>query len=500
MESVIINVSIHLRRISMNKFILNKDIDTPLYIQLYENFKILIEENKFEKEKLPSIRSLAKSLGVNNVTVVSAYKLLEKEGYVYSIKGSGTYIKKSPISEDMPYLEEGTMELMVSGILPISKDSINFASMSPTPDLFPIEKFKQALVEVLDRDGGQAFLYPEITGYEPLRESISKFLIENYNTRVDKDEILITSGGQQGLDIISKTLINPGDCIFVENPTYSGALAVFKSRGAKIIGIPMNEDGIDTELLKTYSKRYRPKFLYLMTNYQSPTTYSYSNDKKKELISLSKENDFYIIEDDFLTDLSFNDNDKNPILKSMDKFNQTIFIKSFSKIFMPGVRMGFITLPNKLFREIIKAKHTTDVSSSGYLQRAFDLYLRKGYWKSHIEKIKKVYSEKYNIMTRELDKLNNYGISYVKPNGGLSIWLKLPKEIDSVELYNQCAENNLAIVPGKVFFVDESIYSNYIRLSFGAVDDNDIVEGLRILENIISRPFKNKNNNYLPFI
>lgn len=484
----------------MNNFILNKDTDTPLYIQLYENFKTLIEENQLEKEKLPSIRSLAKSLGVNNVTVVSAYKLLEKEGYVYSIKGSGTYIKKSPVSEDMPYLEEGDMELMVSGILPISKDSINFASMSPTPDLFPIEEFKQALVEVLDRDGGQAFLYPEITGYEPLRESISKFLMENYNTKVDKDQILITSGGQQGLDIISKTLINPGDCIFVENPTYSGALSVFKSRGARIIGIPINEDGIDLELLKSYVNRYKPKFLYTMTNYQSPTTYSYSDDKKKELLSLAKEFGFYIIEDDFLTDLSFDKDDKKNTLKSMDRYNQIIFIKSFSKIFMPGVRIGFITLPNKLFKEIIKAKHTTDVSSSGYLQRAFDLYLRKGYWKSHIEKIKKVYSEKYNIMIKELDKLNDYGISYVKPNGGLSIWVKLPKEIEAIELYNECGENNLAIVPGKVFFVDESIYSNYIRLSFGAVDNDEIIEGLRILENIISKPFKDNNNNYLPFI
>lgn len=484
----------------MNKFILNKDIDTPLYIQLYENFKILIEENQLEKEKLPSIRSLAKSLGVNNVTVVSAYKLLEKEDYVYSIKGSGTYIKKSPVSEEMPYLEEGDMELMVSGILPVSKDSINFASMSPTPDLFPIDEFKQALVEVLDRDGGQAFLYPEITGYEPLRESISKFLMENYSTKVDKDQILITSGGQQGLDIISKTLINPGDCIFVENPTYSGALSVFKSRGARIIGIPIYEDGIDLELLKSYVNRYNPKFLYTMTNYQSPTTYSYSDDKKKELLSLAKDHGFYIIEDDFLTDLSFDMDDKKTTLKSMDRYNQIIFIKSFSKIFMPGVRIGFITLPNKLFKEIIKAKHTTDISSSGYLQRAFDLYLRKGYWKSHIEKIKRVYSEKYNIMTRELDRLSSYGISYIRPNGGLSIWIKLPKEIDAIELYNECAENNLAIVPGKVFFIDESIYSNYIRLSFGAVDNDEIIEGLRILENIISKPFKDKNNNYLPFI
>lgn len=483
----------------MKDFLLDKKLDTPLYIQLYEKFKLLIETNQIEKEKLPSIRSLANSLGVNNVTIVSAYKLLEQEGYVYSIKGSGTYIKKSPISTDISYLEDGDMDLMVSGILPLPKNSINFASVSPTADLFPIEEFKQALVEVLDRDGGQAFLYPEVTGYDELRQSISKFLMDNYNTKVDKEQILITAGGQQGLDIISKTLISPGDYIFVENPTYSGALSAFKSRGAKIIGIPMKEDGIDLNLLKTYIKRYKPKFLYIMTNYQSPTTYSYSNEKKVELLALAKENNFYIIEDDFLTDLYFGEKRNTP-LKSIDKLDQVVFIKSFSKIFMPGVRIGFITLPNELFKSIIKAKHTTDVSSSGFLQRAFDLYLRKGYWKSHIEKVNRVYSEKYSIMTKELDKLKKYGLSYLEPNGGLSIWIKLPKDIDAFSLYNECNENGLAIVPGKVFFTDDSIYSNYIRISFGSVDNDEIIEGLKILENIISKPFKDNNNEYLPFI
>lgn len=208
---------------------------------------------------------------------------------------------------------------------------------------------------------------------------------------------------------------------------------------------------------------------------------------------------FFIIEDDFLTDLSFTAETKLP-LKSIDKLDQVIFIKSFSKIFMPGVRIGFITLPNRLFKEIVKAKHTTDISSSGFLQRAFDLYLRKGYWKSHIEKVKKVYSQKYNIMTKELNKLNKYGITYLEPKGGLSLWLKLPKDVDALELYNECTENNLAIVPGKVFFTDDSIYSNYIRLSFGAINNEQIIDGIKILENIFSKPFKDSENKYLPFI
>ena len=479
---------------------IDKKINTPLYIQLYENIRSMIEEDKLtEGEKLPSIRSLANKLEVNNITIVNAYKLLEQEGYIYSIKGSGTYVRKPSYDMNLPYMEDGDIELMIGGVLPISINSINFASVSPTPELFPIEEFKQTLIEVLDRDKGNAFVYPEINGYEPFRESISSFLYENFDMNVNKDQIQVISGGQQGIDIITKTLISQGDCIFVENPTYSGAIAAFQSRDAKIIGIPMLEDGLDLDMLNKHIKRHNPKFLYMMTNYQSPTTYSYSEEKKKELIKLSKRHNFYIIEDDFLTDLNYDENKKLP-LKSMDNLDQVIYIKSFSKIFMPGVRIGFMTVPQNLFQNIVRVKHTTDISSSGFLQRAFDLYLRKGYWKKHMENIKKVYKEKYNTMVKELEKLKQYGVSFVEPKGGLSLWLKLPEDIDSVEFYNECVEKNIAIVPGKIFYLDDSIYSNYIRISFGAVSNKEIIEGIKIIENCLRKKHKEDNNKYLPFV
>jgi DNA-binding transcriptional MocR family regulator len=478
---------------------LDKNLDTPLYVQVAKHIKELIDENKLEDDKLPSIRQLAKKLDVNNVTIVNAYKQLEQDGYVYSIKGSGTYIRRLPIPEDLSYLEEGDMELMVSGIMPISHDSINFASVSPTPDVFPIEDFKKSLSRVLDRDGAHAFLYPEITGFEPLRESISKFLLENSQIHVNKDQILITSGGQQALDIITKTLIDQGDSILVENPTYSGALSAFESRGARIIGVPMLEDGIDIDALKANIRRYRPKFLYMMTNFQNPTTYSYSEEKKSELLALAYEYEFYIIEDDFLTDLSFKERVDLP-LKSRDKYDNVIYIKSFSKIFMPGVRIGFITLPNKLFKNIIKAKHTTDITSSGFLQRAFDEYLRMGYWKEHINRVREVYKEKYDFFIKELDRLREYGIDFIPPNGGMSFWVRLPEDIDGVELYKECIDYKLSIVPGKVFFTDSSLYSNYIRLSFGTVDKEEIRDGVRILENILTKPSLSKDSKYLPFV
>ena len=480
--------------------LIDKNSSIPLYIQVYNNIKKMIESEELKGgEKLPSIRTLAKKLNVNNITIVNAYNLLEKEGYIFSVKGSGTYVRYGNYDVSQ-YLEDNRdVQMMAEGVLPISKDCINFASVSPTPELFPIEEFKQSLIEVLDRDKGNAFVYPEINGYEAFRASISSFLNKSYNMNVDKNQVVVISGGQQGIDIITKTLICPGDYIFVENPTYSTAIASFKSRGAKIIGIPILEDGIQIDVLDEYAKKYKPKFLYMMTNYQSPTTYSYSEKKKKELIRLSEKYNFYVIEDDFLTDLNYDNKKKEP-LKSIDNLDKVIYIKSFSKIFMPGLRIGFMMVPKDLLTSIIKAKHTSDISSSGFLQRAFDLYLRKGYWQKHMENIKRVYAGKYQTMTKELAKLSKYNISFHDPKGGLSFWIKLPKEIDAIDLYNDCIKSNLAVVPGKIFFVDDSLYSNYIRVSFSAVSDEEIVQGISILENNLKKKYTNNNNKYIPFI
>lgn len=479
-------------------FKLDKNSTIPLYIQLYENLKMAIDKFS-DGEKLPSIRSLSKALEVNNVTVINAYKMLEQEGLVYTVEGSGTYVRKPLKNYASLDLEEGDLELMLSGIFPHSKPNIDFASVTPSPDLFPIKEFKESLIEVLDRDGGNAFSYPEIRGYEPLRESISKFLLDNYSINVSEDGILITSGGQQGLDIVSKTLIEPLDVVFVENPTYPGAYQAFKSRGAKIVGIPMEKDGINIEILKSYLKRYSPKFIYTMPNFQNPTTICYSEEKKRELLRLAIEHNFYIVEDDFLTDLTFNNSTLYPI-KSYDRSEKVIFIKSFSKIFMPGIRVGFLTVPEEIFKDIYKAKHSTDISSSGYLQRAFDLYLRKGYWKNYIENIKESYKKKYDLFTSELDKLSTLGISYAKPDGGLSVWVNLDENISQAKVYEDCLKFGLATVPGNVFSIDINSNINALRLSFSAPELDEIPLGFSILKNVLSNIKNGDKKTYMPFV
>lgn len=483
----------------MYSFDLDKESHIPLYMQVYENIKDIIEKDLPKDDKLPSIRKLAKDLGVNNVTIVTAYKLLEQNGYVYSLKGSGTYIKRIIHPTDMPYLEDENIDLLVSGILPLKKNTINFATISPRDDLFPVEEFKDSLIEVLNRDKGKAFLYPEVNGYKQLRTSIAKFLEENYEIISDEGQILITSGGQQAIDIISKTLIHPGDVVFTENPTYGGGVSSFKSRGAKIIDIPILNGGIGTDQLEHLIRKHKPKFIYIMTNFQNPTTYSYDDKTKKILLELSYKYDFRIIEDDFLTDLYFGDEKKLP-LKALDKMDRVILVKSFSKIFMPGVRIGFLNVPKDLTNQIVMAKYTTEISSSGFLQRSFDMYLRQGYWKAHIDNVRGIYSSKYRLMIDELSRLEKYNIEYTRPNGGLSIWVKLPESISSEKLYENCLKDNLLLVPGRLFYMEGDLYENYIRLSFGSVSNDEIVKGISILEKNIKDILDFDDNTYLPLI
>ncbi|NLY42585.1 MAG: PLP-dependent aminotransferase family protein [Clostridiaceae bacterium] len=478
---------------------LDRNSLVPLYRQLFIKIEDMIKKGVLkEGMRLPAIRKLAKQLDVNTVTVVNAYKLLEQKKYIYSRIGSGYYIaykKDDRYDRDediaMPEgldFEDEDIQQMSRGQITLPSYALNFASATPTPDLFPVEDFKRVLNEVLDRDKGQAFGYHEVSGYMPLRKTIAKFLNENYLISVHPKDIQIISGAQQGIDIIAKALIQPGDVVIMENPTYTGAVAVFRSRKANIIGVDIEQDGINVEMLKRCVEKYHPKLVYLMPNYQNPTTYCYSEEKKKYLLKMALDNNFYIIEDDLLSDLSFVGNKKEQTLKRMDKNNRVLYIKSFSKILMPGLRIGFLIAPSQVFKDILMAKHATDISSSGLIQRALDLYLQKGAWGKHLEYMKDVYEERYNIVIKEASKLKELGVDFHVPNGGLNLWLTLPEGTSGSRLYFECVKQNVLIVPGKIFHVDGAHqYDRNVRISFAAVYPNEIEKGMGIIYNCINK-------------
>ncbi|WIV10943.1 PLP-dependent aminotransferase family protein [Proteiniborus sp. MB09-C3] len=473
---------------------LDKSNNKYLYLQLFEEIKRLIESNNIEPHtKLPTIRYLANKLGVNNSTIVNAYNQLETEGYIYKKIGSGTFVQDIRSKEVNKLIldEETSMNLdSLNLFLDMKKEEkiINFASTAPMPDLFPIDDFKIVLNEVLDRDKGRAFTYQESQGYLDLRKAISNYL-SGFNIKANENNIHIISGAQQGIDILSKALIEYGSVVFTENPTYTGAIAVFKSRSARIVEIPINKDGIDLIDLEYKLRSLKPKFIYVMPNFQNPTGYSYTVAKMKKLIELAVKHNFYIIEDDYLSDLHLFNQPKNT-LKSLDTVDKVIYIKSFSKIFMPGLRLAFMIIPQTIYSEVLSAKHISDISTSGLIQRAFHLYLEKGIWQKHIERMSTVYSERYNTIIKSIKKYMPKQVKYTLPQGGLNFWFSLPSSYSANELYKLCLKNGITIAPGSLFDIWQRD-TKYFRLSIASVHKDEIDFGIAKLSQIINFFLKN---------
>ncbi|MGM9531038.1 PLP-dependent aminotransferase family protein [Intestinibacter sp.] len=464
----------------MDKYKLELNKSSSKYLQIYNFIKQLIISNQIkEHEKLPPIRKLADYMGVNNATIVKVYELLENEGYVYKIVGSGTFASNLKLKKKKSVKREGL---------------IHFDSGNPSADMFPIEDYKKAINMALERDGSTIFDYDEGKGSKELREEISKYLrAKQINT--DKENIQIISGAQQGIDIVCKGLINYSDVVFVEEPTYNGALEVFKSRGAKVISIPMLDDGIDIGILKLKLEKIKPKLMYVMPNFQNPTGISYSAYKKRKLIELSEEYDFYILEDDFISDFPFDSEDNHP-LKSYDNNDRVIYIKSFSKILMPGLRIGIVEIPMELQSKILWAKYSSDISTPGLIQKSMYYYMSCFNWEEYLNNISKIYYEKYSLAKKLIDESLSDKLKVRKAVGGINFFLELPRGYSSNDFYNFILEKGVIITPGTYFF-DNIMDDRYFRINVANASLDDIREGISIIgENLddFFINYKERNN------
>lgn len=450
----------------MEKYKLELDDNSSKYIQIYNHIKQMIVLGEIrEHEKLPPIRKLADFIDVNNATIVKVYELLNKEGYVYKIIGSGTFASSIKIKEG-PQLKN-------------YKDVIHFESGNPSKEMFPLEDFKSAINMALEKDGASIFEYDEGKGSEQLREELCTYL-KKKNINTNKNNLQIISGAQQGIDIVCKGLINYSDVVFVEEPTYNGALEVFKSRGAKIITIPMLDDGIDIGILKLKLEKIKPKLIYVMPNFQNPSGISYSEYKKKKLIELSEMYNFYILEDDFISDFAFDSKDNKP-LKSYDMKNRVIYIKSFSKILMPGLRIGIVDIPRELQKKILWAKYSSDISTPGLIQKSMYYYMKYFNWEEYLKSIDKIYTNKYRQTKALLEEKLGHTLKIYKSQGGLNFFMELPRGYSSQEFYNFMLEKGVCITPGTYFF-DNIMDDRFFRINIANETIEDIEKGITIIE------------------
>ncbi|SKA88363.1 transcriptional regulator, GntR family [Clostridium sp. USBA 49] len=456
--------------------------DIPKYIQISRHIKKLIDSNEIEDgEKLPSIRKFSKFLNVNNDTIINAYKRLQMEGYAVLKLGSGTYAKKRDINKTFKKDYSETFKKLSAGGF---KSFIDFTGENACSDFFPVETFKEVLNEVLDRDGSNALAYQEILGFSGLRESINKYF---WNEKLDIDNILIVSGAQQGIDIVSKAIININDNIIVEKPTYSGALSVFKGRRSNIFEVNMERDGANLTELISILKKHKIKCFYLMSYFQNPTGISYSLEKKLKILNLAKEYDFYIIEDDYLSELIYDNSIKYSTFRALDDSDRVIYIKSFSKIFLPGIRIGYLICPNIFKEQIQNSKVDTDIATSSLMQRALQLYIEKGFWRNYINKLNIIYNERYNFMKESILKILGEKVSFISPGGGLNFYLKNIGNVkkNSINLFYECKEKGVLITPGVLFYKNAKEGENFFRLGFSKVNNSEIEKGLEVISDIL---------------
>jgi len=467
----------------MEKYEIKFSLDIPKYIEISKHIKKMIDENNIDDgEKLPSIRKLAKKLIVNEVTIVSAYKKLETEGYAYQKMGSGTYAKRRDTNIKFKKEYSNTLKKISGQDLKIYVD---FTGEITSSEFFPVTVFKDVLNEVLDRDGAEAFAYKESLGYEGLRKSISSFFWDN---KVSTEDILILSGAQQGIDIVSKSIINVHDNVVVEKPTYGGALTVFKWRRANIFEVDILEDGIDLNQFEEILKKNRIKCFYAMSYFQNPTGATYSLEKKLKILELAELYDFYIVEDDYLSELIY-DQKQYKSFKSLDINDRVIYIKSFSKIFLPGIRLGYMISPEKYKEYIQNSKINSDISTSSLMQRALDLYINKDLWKQHINYLNMAYKDKYDFMISCIEKYLGTKVSYYTPGGGINFYFNIADElkINSMDLFYLCKNRKVLITPGVLFYKNAEQGNNYFRLSFSEIKKTDIEEGIKIISEILEK-------------
>jgi 2-aminoadipate transaminase len=366
-------------------------------------------------------------------------------------------------------------------------DIISFAGGLPAPETFPVAEFETISCEILRQKGAVALQYGPTEGEKPLREEVTKYLAREKST-ITPENILITAGSQQGLDIIAKIFLDPNDIAIVELPTYIGGIQAFCAYRAKMIGVAQDDNGMKMDLLETTLKklanrRKKPKFIYVVPDFQNPSGVTMSLERRKRLLELAHQYEVPIIEDIPYKDLRYK-GDSIPALYSLDKENYVIVLGTFSKLLCPGLRLAWIMAPTEWMDRMIIAKQGMDLCSPSYTQLLVAEYMKRGLLQAQIEKIRKTYGRKLEFMLQSLAKYMPKGVEWSKPEGGLFLWIKLPKKMSANELFPKAVENKVAYVVGSAFHCNGK-GQNTMRINFSYSTEQQIDQGIQRLANMI---------------
>ncbi len=474
---------------------IDRDSGRPLFLQIVEAVERLVAEGRVsEGHRMPPSRELARDLGVNRNTVVAAYNELESRGRTTAHTGRGTFLRVGS--------QRGVGAVAWEEILGRTADrqalrntldlhnvsfqdaEISFAMNFPAEDLLPAKAFQAALDRVLDAKGARVLTYGSPTGFLPLREWIAETMSQDARA-VPPENIAITTGSQQAIDLVARTLLNPGDTVLMAEPGFPGALSSFQAYGAEVVGIESDAEGIRIDALEAALGRDHTKFLYLVPNFHNPTGVTMSEERRRAVLELAGEEGLPLVEDDSSGDLRF-EGEPLPSLYSLDPNDLTTYISSFSKKLLPGLRIGWMTGPRPVRERMVALKQLTDCSTSLLLQAALNDFCRSGALEKHLHHVRTCYRERRNAMVTAMRRHFPEGVHWTEPQGGLVLWVTLHEGLDAREVLVEAQDHGVTFNAGELFYA-VAPRRNHMRLTFGSTPPENIRRGIKILGEILSR-------------
>lgn len=486
---------------------LDRSSSLPLYQQIAGFLREQIRAGSLAPEtRLPATRELARLLGTSRVTVANAYADLESEGLLISRMGSGTYVALLPggLGRNSSERAEGDwplwqQRLLTSTWLPAMREldsllsavprrnPISFASGMGATDLFPVADFRKALAAVLREEDSETLGYGDRAGNPALCATIAHILgAQGIPAR--QEEVLITSGSQQALALVGRLLLRPGDRVLVESPTYSGAIDLFRSLDVNLQGIPMDEEGMRMDRLEDGMRSGQAKLLYTIPTFHNPTGLCLSANRRRQVLALAQRYNVPVLEDDFAGDLRY-DGRALPALKALDPGGWVIYTGTFSKMLMPGLRVGFLVASGPIYNGLLALKRTTDIATSNLMQRALQAYITVGRYQTHLRRACRVYRARRDCLIEALEAYMPAGTRWQTPQGGLFVWVRLPGDLSATALYPLAADEGVVFAPGSLFFPAERDQP-YLRMNFTVYPADTIQEGVRRLAAAVAKAQK----------
>jgi DNA-binding transcriptional MocR family regulator len=475
----------------------HKDRRKPIYGRITERIKECIQSGKLaENERLPADRELAKLLQVDRSTIARAYDELQAAGFVSSQVGRGTFVLARATEPQVPKRSAGSgfdrliwsdkfsrASQTASSIMtrqPVSTvsggNTISLGGGVPTEEFFPQQEFQEIVADLLaSNQSAEMFGYSLPEGHPRLRQEVRKLLSAQGIEAAD-DELLILSGSQQGIDLVSRTLLDPGDVVLMEDPTYFWAICNFSSAGARCIPATTYGAGLNIDVLDNVMERQRPKLLYVMPSFQNPTGSTMSVDERTSLLDLARYHQVAILEDNFVGDLSY---DATPprSLRSMDRSGGTVIYQgTFSKALCPGLRLGWLVAPREVMARLQLTKRTCDLSTNSMAQVIVAEYLQRGLYEKHLRHVRSIYRSRRDALCDALAKqLPSW--RWTKPEGGMFVWAQLPAEFSARELLRYAEQQGVTFSPGDTFFIGTQ-RTDFLRLTFIQSKEEEIIEGV----------------------